>query len=153
MATSESRVERGHRDPEGLGRGLVRQAEGSIERGTLGVAQFACTIAHGPQQLMQSGKRQMSLRLHAGRSEHGHAPLTRRQLGLGEQPRLADTGLAVKHERLAADGNVVQDRRQEPLLLEPTYERRSSVMSRREHQVSILPRAKAVSNQALRSRS
>ena len=41
-------------------------------------------------------------------------------LGLGQQARLADAGLAVQHERLAARGHVVQERRQEPLLLEAT---------------------------------
>ena len=133
-------VESGHRDPEVLGRGLVRQAEGGIERGALDVAELARTIAHGPEQLMQPGERQMRLRLHTGRGEHRHAPLACRPLGLGEQTRLADAGLAVKHERLAARGNVVQERRQEALFLEATQERRSFVMSRREHETSILPK-------------
>jgi hypothetical protein len=113
-------VESGHRDPEVLRRGFVCQAESGIERGALNVAEFARTIAHGPEQLVQPGKRQMRLRLHTGRREHRHAPLTGHSLGLGQQTRLADAGLAAKDERVTARGNVVQERRQETLFLEAT---------------------------------
>jgi hypothetical protein len=101
-------IESGHCDPERFGRGFVRQAEGGIECAALDVAELARTIAHGSEQLMQPGKRQMCLRLHTSRGEHGHTPLACRSLGLGEQTRLADAGLPVKHERLAARGDVVK---------------------------------------------
>jgi hypothetical protein len=42
-------------------------------------------------------------------------------LGIGQQPRLADTRLASKHERLAARRDLVQNRRQKPLFLVATH--------------------------------
>jgi hypothetical protein len=57
---------------------------------------------------MQSGEWEMRLGLHAGRGEDQHAALARRAGGFSEQPRLADTRLAAKHERLAACRDLVQ---------------------------------------------
>jgi hypothetical protein len=57
---------------------------------------------------MQAGKRQMRLGLHAGRGRHGHAAVV--------QPRLADAGLAAKHERPTAGRDLVQERHQQGLL-------------------------------------
>jgi hypothetical protein len=94
----------------------------------------------GSEQLVQSGERQMRLRLNTGRREQRHAPRARRSLGLGQQTRLSDAGFSVQHERLAAHGDVVQERRQELVLLEATEERRILVMRRPEHDLPIVPR-------------
>ena len=40
-------VERGHGDPEGLGRGVLRQAERGVERGALDVAELAARSRTG----------------------------------------------------------------------------------------------------------
>jgi hypothetical protein len=45
-------VEDGHRNPEVLGRRLVRKAKSGIERSSLDGTQFARPVAHGSQQLM-----------------------------------------------------------------------------------------------------
>ena len=47
-------------------------------------------------QSMQSGERQMCLRLRASGGEHGHTAITCCLLGLGEQSRLVDAGLAME---------------------------------------------------------
>lgn len=99
----------------------MRQAESGIERGALNGWQLGYTRAHGPQQLMQSGKRQMRLGLHASGGEHRNAPLPRSPRGGRQQPRLADTRLAAKHERLAARRDFIQDRPQETLFLVATH--------------------------------
>jgi len=83
---------------------------------------------------MQAGKRQMRLGLHAGRGQHGHAAVVRDSGGLRQQPRLADAGLAAKHERPTAGRDLVHERREQGLL-RGTADQRHSVAARRvEHQ-------------------
>jgi len=75
---------------------------------------------------MQAGKQQMRLGLHAGRGRHGHAAVV--------QPRLADAGLAAKHERPTAGRDLVQERRQQGLLRGAADQRDSVAARRVEHQ-------------------
>ena len=82
---------------------------------------------------MQAGKWQVRFGLHAGRGEHGHASLARLSRGLSEQTRLADARLAAEHERLAPRRDLVQQRRQEPLFVCATEQRRDLVACRSEH--------------------
>jgi hypothetical protein len=103
-----------------LGRGLVREAERGIERCALDVRELGRTFANRPQQLMQARERQMGLGLDTGRAEHSHAARMCRSHGLSDQTRLADTGLAMEHERLSVHGDVVEQRRQEVLFLKAT---------------------------------
>jgi hypothetical protein len=103
-------IERCHGDPVVLRRDVVRQSERGVERVPLDRRQIGCAFAHRTQQLMQPGKGQVCLGLNASRGEHGHAPLARGPRGLGQQPRLADPGLAAKHERLAARRDLVEER-------------------------------------------
>jgi hypothetical protein len=58
------------------------------------------------------------LGLDPGRNQHRHVPLARHSLGCRQQARLADAGLAAKHEGLAPSGDVIDERRQEALFLE-----------------------------------
>jgi hypothetical protein len=113
-------IEDGHRNSVVLGRGLVRQAERGIERCALNLGEVSRTLADGPEQLMQSGERQMRLGLHTSRGENGHAAFACRSHGLIQQARLADTGFATKDERLSVHGDVVEERRQEFLFLKVT---------------------------------
>jgi len=113
-------IENGHRNSVVLWRGLVRQAERGMERCVLNLGEGSRTLTDGPEQLMQSGERQMRLGLHTSRSENGHAALACRSHGLCQQARLADTGRPTKDERLSAHGNLVEERRQEFLFLEAT---------------------------------
>ena len=57
---------------------------------------------------MQPGKREVRLGLHPSGREHRHAPLPRSPRGVRQEPRLADTRLAAKHERLATSRDLVQ---------------------------------------------
>ena len=102
----------------------------TLDRAT--VRRRRCTAAAAPP------------RPHAGRPEHRHAPLTCRSLALGQQTRLADPGLAAQHERLASRGNLVQKRRQKPLFLVATQQRRNFVTSRADRPTLILPRPRGV---------
>jgi hypothetical protein len=127
-------VQHGHRDPEALGRRLMRQAKRGIQRGALHLAQLARTSPDGPQQLVQPRKRKIRLRLNTRRGQHRHTELTCRPLGHGQQARLADARLPVNHECPATSGNVVQQRRQQPLLLHATQQRHGFVISRHAHE-------------------
>ena len=102
-------VERGHGDPVVLRRRAARQSERGVERIPLDRRQLDCTLAYGPEQLMQPGKRQMRFRLHARRSEHRHPAVARRLRSERQQPRLADARLSAKHQRLPAVSNPVQE--------------------------------------------
>jgi len=102
-------VQRGHRDPVVLRRDLLRQSERGVERVPLDRRELDCALAYGTQQLMQSGKGQMRLGLHAGRGEHGHAPLASLSRGVRKQTRLPDSRLAAEHERLATRRDLVQE--------------------------------------------
>jgi hypothetical protein len=113
-------VERGHRNPEVLGRRSFRQAERGIERGALNGGEPDCSLAHGSEQLMQPCKRQMRLGLHPGRGQDRDPPLACRPRDFRQQARLADAGLASKYERLAARDDPVQQRPQEALFLGAT---------------------------------
>jgi hypothetical protein len=126
-------IESRHRDPEVLRRGAVHESERGIEGVALNVGQFARTVTHRAHQLMQPGKRQVRLRLHTGRGEHRHAARARGSLGLRQQARFADAGLAAKHESVTPSDDLVQERFQEPLLSQATYERCGFVTPRPEH--------------------
>jgi hypothetical protein len=75
----------------------------------------------------------MRLGLHTVGGEHGYASLTSLSRGLDEQTRLSDTQLAAKHECLATCCDLVQQRRQEPLFVCATEQRRDLVACRSEH--------------------
>jgi hypothetical protein len=77
------------------------------------------------------------LGLHANGRENEHAPRTCLLRGPGQQPRLPDPGLATEHERLAARGHVVQERRQQPPFLHATDQWRSLIRSCADHQTPI----------------
>ncbi len=132
-------VQRGHRDPIGLRRDLVRESKRGVERVPLNRRQLDCTLAYGTEHLMQPGKGQIRFGLHAGRGEHNHASLASRARCLGQQTRFPDTRLAAEHERLATRCDLVHERRQEPLFVCATEKGRDLVMSRAEHVRLILP--------------
>ena len=101
-------VERGHRNSIVLRGRFVRQAEGGVERGALNRGQLRHAPAHGTQQLMQPGKWEMRFGLDASGREHRHAALPRSPRSVRQKPRLADTRLAAKHQRLAMNRDLVQ---------------------------------------------
>ena len=101
-------IERGHRNSIVLGGDFGRQAERGVERGALNRGELGGAPAHGSKQLVQPSKREMRFGLHAGGREHQHAPLPRRPRGVSQKPRLADTRIAAKHQRLAMNRDLVQ---------------------------------------------
>ena len=103
-----------------LGSDFGREAKSRIERAAHDLGQVGHAVPHRPEQLMQTGKRQMRLGLHASGREHHHAPPSRSPGGVRQQPRLADTRVAANHQRLAARRDLVQHRVQECLLVPAT---------------------------------
>src|SRR4051794_30760807 len=87
---------------------------------------------------MQPAERQMRLRVHTRRGQHGHAALARRSLARGQQARLADARLAAKDEGATARGHVVEERRQEILFFKTTQKRHGFVIGRAEHDALIV---------------
>ena len=57
---------------------------------------------------MQPSERETRFRLDASGREHRHAPLPRSPRGVRQQPGLANTRFAAKHQRLATNRNLVQ---------------------------------------------
>ena len=65
------------------------------------------------EQLMKARKRQMSLGLHSGRAQHREATFARKLSRHGKKPGLADSRLAVQHERAAAIPAAIKQRSQQ----------------------------------------
>jgi len=120
-------------------RGLLgRQPESGSQRGALNGGHLADAPAHGPEKLVQPGKRQARFRLDASGREHQHAPLPRGPRGVRQKPGLADTRFAPKHQRLAMNRDLIQQRPQDVPLLVATQQGRSFIASSGNHDLVIL---------------
>jgi len=76
------------------------ERERALQRRGLRVRDLLDPGQRRPHELEQAGERDLSLRLHPAGPEHAHAD--RLLLGVGEQRRLADTGLPGKGQHTAA---------------------------------------------------
>ena len=89
-------------------------------------------------QLMKARKRQVRLGLHSGRAQHREAAFARQSSRHGQQPGLADSRLAVQHQRSAAALDSVKQRSQQLGLGVPA-EQRPGVTGSDGHQRTIFP--------------
>ena len=101
--------------------------------------------AQRAEQLMKARERQMSLGLHSGRAQHREAAFARELSGHGQKPGLADSRLAVQHERAAAIADAIKQRGQQLDLGVPA-EQRPGVAHSGRHQGTILPHSPCCRN-------
>jgi hypothetical protein len=95
------------------------QPEGHLQRITLRLRQLIQKTERWKQQLMQSGERELSLRLHTARAEHQHTERMRSFRGRCEHRRLADPRFTANNERSATVSELTDDPIQPRNLLVP----------------------------------
>jgi hypothetical protein len=95
-------LQRRQGDEEQVRWGRLHHAEGRQQRRPLPRGQPICAPEDRSQQLMQPGEGKARLRLHPGDGEHRHPPGPGKLLGLPQQRRLPDSGLAAHHQGRAA---------------------------------------------------
>ena len=77
------------------------------------------------QEPLQAGERHLRLEWRPGRAEHQNTELICASVGLGQQGRLADTGLAPNQERSAMSAEVFEEVAQQRELALATKQLRS----------------------------
>jgi hypothetical protein len=99
---------------EGIRLDLLAGAKRRVQRPPLRGGQPGGVFKDGVQQLVQTGERELGLRLHSHRGQRPAASSLGSLAGEVQKRRFADTGLATQHQRSAARREAVHHSRDEP---------------------------------------